>query len=116
MHKDNRTHSTKDCFELNQRAKRTKSNPSSEKGHVTYKDLNAFVNAKVTEALKKAKKEQKKAKRVTINAFDKFCSLNINSSSKESDHEVNTLATASDDDSDSDDSRAPSEDSKSDDE
>eukprot|EP00957_Ditylum_brightwellii_P103623 7894651-Ditylum_brightwellii.AAC.1 len=47
MHKDNRTHNTKDCYELNQRAKRAKSNLShSEKGHVVYKDLNAFVNAK----------------------------------------------------------------------
>eukprot|EP00957_Ditylum_brightwellii_P123453 9412160-Ditylum_brightwellii.AAC.1 len=63
MHKDNCTHNTKDCFELNRRAKHAKSNPSSEKGHVAYKDLNAFVNAKVTEALKKAKKEQKKAKK-----------------------------------------------------
>eukprot|EP00957_Ditylum_brightwellii_P123238 9396418-Ditylum_brightwellii.AAC.1 len=41
MHKDNRMHNTKDCFELNQRAKRAKSSPSqSEKGHVAYKDLN----------------------------------------------------------------------------
>eukprot|EP00957_Ditylum_brightwellii_P074795 5684257-Ditylum_brightwellii.AAC.1 len=49
MHKDNRTHNMKDCFKLNRCAKRAKSNPSSEKGHVVYKDLNAFVNAKVTE-------------------------------------------------------------------
>eukprot|EP00957_Ditylum_brightwellii_P034324 2603500-Ditylum_brightwellii.AAC.1 len=63
MYGDNCTHNRKDCFELNQRAKRTESNPSSEKGHVAYKDLNAFVNAKVTEALRKAKKEQKKAKK-----------------------------------------------------
>eukprot|EP00957_Ditylum_brightwellii_P011229 849944-Ditylum_brightwellii.AAC.1 len=64
MHKDNHTHNTKDCFELNQRAKRVKSNPSnSKKGYVAYKDLNAFVNAKVTAALKKAKKEQKQAKK-----------------------------------------------------
>eukprot|EP00957_Ditylum_brightwellii_P077837 5916013-Ditylum_brightwellii.AAC.1 len=110
MHKDNRTHNTKDCFELNRRTKRIKSILSSEKGHVAYKDLNTFVNAKVMEALKKAKKKQKKAKKVTINAFNKFCSLNVNSSSKESDHKVNTLAAASDNDSDSNDSRAPSED------
>eukprot|EP00957_Ditylum_brightwellii_P117013 8925507-Ditylum_brightwellii.AAC.1 len=61
MHWPNRTHNTKDCFELNQRAKCAKANPSHfKKGKVAYKDLNAFVNAKVTEALKKAKKEQKK--------------------------------------------------------
>eukprot|EP00957_Ditylum_brightwellii_P157365 11977171-Ditylum_brightwellii.AAC.1 len=64
MHKNNWTHNTKDCYKLNRRAKRAKSNPShSKKGHVAYKKLNAFVNAKVTEALKKAKKEQKKAKK-----------------------------------------------------
>eukprot|EP00957_Ditylum_brightwellii_P017925 1350476-Ditylum_brightwellii.AAC.1 len=108
MHKDNWTHNTKDCYELNQRTKRAKTNRShSKKGHVAYKDLNAFVNAKVTETLKKAKKKQKKAKKITINAFDKFCSLNVDSSSKESDHEVNALAATSDDDSDSDDSHAP---------
>ena len=107
----------KDCFVLNRCAKRTKSNLShSEKGHVAYKYLNAFVNAKVMAALKKAKKEQKQAKKVTINAFDKFCSLNIDSSSDESDNKVNALAAASDDDSDSDNSCAPSENSKSNDE
>eukprot|EP00957_Ditylum_brightwellii_P042218 3197075-Ditylum_brightwellii.AAC.1 len=63
MHGPNRTHNTKDCFELNQRAKCVKANPShSEKGKVAYKDLNTFVNNKVTEALKKAKKEQKEKK------------------------------------------------------
>eukprot|EP00957_Ditylum_brightwellii_P049282 3739654-Ditylum_brightwellii.AAC.1 len=62
MHGDNHTHSTKDCFELNRRAKHAKANPSYEKGHVAYNDLNAFVNAKVAEALKKAKKEQKAKK------------------------------------------------------
>eukprot|EP00957_Ditylum_brightwellii_P168067 12794791-Ditylum_brightwellii.AAC.1 len=61
MHGPNRTHNTKDCFELNRCAKRAKTNSShSKKGYVAYKDLNAFVNAKVTEALKKAKKEQKR--------------------------------------------------------
>eukprot|EP00957_Ditylum_brightwellii_P023067 1739846-Ditylum_brightwellii.AAC.1 len=70
-------------------------------------------------ALKKAQKEriEKKTKRVTINAFDKFCSLNIDiSSEEESNHKVNALAKASDNDSDSDDSCAPSEDSESNDE
>eukprot|EP00957_Ditylum_brightwellii_P160031 12181617-Ditylum_brightwellii.AAC.1 len=95
-----------------------KANPSHfKKGKVAYKDLSAFVNAKVTETLKKAKKEQKKneAKKVTINAFDQFCFLKVDSSSKESNHKVNALAAASDNDNDSDDSRVPSEDSKSDD-
>eukprot|EP00957_Ditylum_brightwellii_P204533 15339683-Ditylum_brightwellii.AAC.1 len=120
MHGPNRTHNTKDCFELNRRAKHTKANPSHvQTDKLAYKDLNAFVNAKVTKALKKARKKQKekKAKKVTINAFDKFCSLKVNSSSKEeSDHEVNALAATSDDDSDSDDSHVPSEDSESDNE
>eukprot|EP00957_Ditylum_brightwellii_P167965 12785761-Ditylum_brightwellii.AAC.1 len=70
---------------------------------VTYKDLNAFVNAKVTAALNKAKKNQKKKeKKLTINAFDNFRNLKVdNSSNEESDHKVNALANASDDDSDS---------------
>eukprot|EP00957_Ditylum_brightwellii_P035216 2670662-Ditylum_brightwellii.AAC.1 len=64
MHKDNQTHNTKYCYELNRCTKRAKSNLShSEKGHVAYKDLNTFINAKVMEVLKKAKKEQKKAKK-----------------------------------------------------
>eukprot|EP00957_Ditylum_brightwellii_P116979 8922493-Ditylum_brightwellii.AAC.1 len=69
---------------------------------MAYKDLNALVNAKVTEALKKAKKEQKekKTEKVTSNAFDKFRSLKVDSSSKEIDHEVNALAAASNNDSD----------------
>eukprot|EP00957_Ditylum_brightwellii_P094055 7161000-Ditylum_brightwellii.AAC.1 len=66
MHGPNRTHNTKDCFELNQHAKRAKANLSRIKaGKAAHKDLNAFINAKVTKALKKAKKKQneKKAKR-----------------------------------------------------
>eukprot|EP00957_Ditylum_brightwellii_P181838 13852666-Ditylum_brightwellii.AAC.1 len=101
MHGPNRTHNTKDCFKLNRRAKRAKTNPShSKKGHVAYKDLNTLVNAKVTEALRKAKKKQKKkeAKKVTINAFNQFCSLKVDSSSDITDHEVNALAAASNDD------------------
>eukprot|EP00957_Ditylum_brightwellii_P186308 14185042-Ditylum_brightwellii.AAC.1 len=102
---------------MNQRAKRAKANPEDRK--IAYKDLNAFVNAKVTAVLKKAQKEhtEKKEKKVTNNAFDKFRSLNVDSSSdEESNHKVKALAKASDHDSDSDDSRAPSEDSKSNDE
>ena len=117
LHGQNKTHHTKDCFEMKRRAKRAKTTP--EDGKIAYKDLNAFVNAKVTAALKKAHKErtEKKAKKVTINAFDKFRSLNVDDSSdEESDHDVNALAEASDHDSDSDNSRVPSEDSDSDDE
>eukprot|EP00957_Ditylum_brightwellii_P134235 10233700-Ditylum_brightwellii.AAC.1 len=61
MHRPNRTHSTKDCFELKQCAKRAKADPNcGGADKVSYKDLNAFVNAKVTAALSKAKKNQKK--------------------------------------------------------
>eukprot|EP00957_Ditylum_brightwellii_P080447 6118919-Ditylum_brightwellii.AAC.1 len=43
MHGHNRTHSTKDCFELSQCTKCTKSNPNQfKKGKIAYKDLNAF--------------------------------------------------------------------------
>eukprot|EP00957_Ditylum_brightwellii_P009362 707942-Ditylum_brightwellii.AAC.1 len=72
---------------MKRHAKRAKANP--EEGKIAYKDSNAFISAKVTVALKKAQKDcsKKKAKNVTINAFDKFHSLNVNSSSKEeSDH------------------------------
>eukprot|EP00957_Ditylum_brightwellii_P102734 7829922-Ditylum_brightwellii.AAC.1 len=69
---------------------------------MAYMDMNAFVNTKVTEALRKAKKEQKekKTKKVTINDFDKFRSLKVDSSNEESNHKVNTLAAASNNDSD----------------
>eukprot|EP00957_Ditylum_brightwellii_P029685 2243727-Ditylum_brightwellii.AAC.1 len=85
---------------------------------VTYKDLNTFINAKVSAALNKAKKNQKKkeAKKVTINAFDNFCNLKADSSDEESDHEVNALVAASDIDSNSNTSRVPSKDSNSDNE
>eukprot|EP00957_Ditylum_brightwellii_P180371 13740310-Ditylum_brightwellii.AAC.1 len=110
----------KDCNEMKRRAKHVKANQNqAEKGKIAYKDLNAFVNTKVTEALKKAQKERikKKAKEVTVNTFDKFCSLNVDSSSEEeSDHKVKALAKASNNGSDSDNSRAPSEESKSDNE
>eukprot|EP00957_Ditylum_brightwellii_P164811 12548194-Ditylum_brightwellii.AAC.1 len=63
MHGRNKTHDTEDCFELNRRKKCAKSESSwNEKDKVTYKDLNAFVNVKVTAALNKAKKKQKKEK------------------------------------------------------
>eukprot|EP00957_Ditylum_brightwellii_P128703 9818927-Ditylum_brightwellii.AAC.1 len=57
------THNTKDCYELKQCDKRAKANPNqAEKGKIAYKDLNAFINAKVTAALKKAQKERIKKK------------------------------------------------------
>eukprot|EP00957_Ditylum_brightwellii_P207327 15352486-Ditylum_brightwellii.AAC.1 len=82
---------------------------------LTYKDLNTFVNAKVTAALNKAKKNQKKKeKKVTINAFDNFRNLKVDDSSdEESNHEVNALASASDKDSDSGASRVDSNESRS---
>eukprot|EP00957_Ditylum_brightwellii_P191031 14545703-Ditylum_brightwellii.AAC.1 len=54
----------------------------------TYKDLNMFVNAKVTAALKKATKffkKERKDKQVELNAFDKFRTLNVNKSSNNKD-------------------------------
>eukprot|EP00957_Ditylum_brightwellii_P041542 3146281-Ditylum_brightwellii.AAC.1 len=94
MHGPNRTHNTKDCFELKQCAKCAKADTNRGGANkVTYKDLNNFINAKVTATLNKAKKIKKKRKR---------------SSNEESDHEVNILANASDDDSDSGASRVDS--------
>eukprot|EP00957_Ditylum_brightwellii_P158871 12092288-Ditylum_brightwellii.AAC.1 len=64
MHGPNRTHYTKDCFELKQHAKRAKADTTrGGVDKVTYKDLNAFVNTKVTAALNKAKKNKKKEKK-----------------------------------------------------
>eukprot|EP00957_Ditylum_brightwellii_P157089 11955320-Ditylum_brightwellii.AAC.1 len=90
MQGPNRTHSTKDCFELKRRTKHVKANTCCDEANkMTYKDLNAFVNAKVTAALNKAKKNQKKkeAKKVTINTFDEFCNLKVDSSDEESNPE-----------------------------
>eukprot|EP00957_Ditylum_brightwellii_P206557 15348993-Ditylum_brightwellii.AAC.1 len=57
MHGRNRTHNTKDCLELKWRAKQAKPGTNRDKvDKVSYKDLNALVNAKVTTALNKAKK------------------------------------------------------------
>eukprot|EP00957_Ditylum_brightwellii_P179000 13634943-Ditylum_brightwellii.AAC.1 len=63
MHGWNNTHDTDDCFELNRRKKRAKLETSrSGKEKVSYKDLNAFVNAKVTAPLNNAKKNRRKRK------------------------------------------------------
>eukprot|EP00957_Ditylum_brightwellii_P157966 12023755-Ditylum_brightwellii.AAC.1 len=84
MHGCNKTHDTEDCFELKQHAKLTKQGETHTKvDKVTYKDLNMFINTKVTTALKRAKKhlkQQKKEKQVKLNVFDKFCTLNVKSS------------------------------------
>eukprot|EP00957_Ditylum_brightwellii_P030328 2296889-Ditylum_brightwellii.AAC.1 len=48
---------------------------------------------------------------VTINAFNRFCNLKADSSNKESDPEVNALAAADNNDSDSNASCLPSKDS-----
>eukprot|EP00957_Ditylum_brightwellii_P144052 10976390-Ditylum_brightwellii.AAC.1 len=59
LHGRNMTHHMKDCFEMKQHAKRTKANMNqAKKGKIAYKDLSAFVNAKVTASLKKAQKER----------------------------------------------------------
>eukprot|EP00957_Ditylum_brightwellii_P123037 9381572-Ditylum_brightwellii.AAC.1 len=103
MHGPNRTHNTKDCFELKGRAKRAKTDTTrGGADKVSYKDLSAFVNAKVTASLNKAKSQKKKEKKVTINAFHNFRNLKVEESSEEeSNHDVNALANASNDDSDS---------------
>eukprot|EP00957_Ditylum_brightwellii_P195539 14899403-Ditylum_brightwellii.AAC.1 len=75
--------STMICMDATRLAKRAKQGKThTEADKVTYKDLNTFINAKVTAALKKAKKnlkQQKKEKQVELNAFDKFCTLNVES-------------------------------------
>eukprot|EP00957_Ditylum_brightwellii_P018224 1373128-Ditylum_brightwellii.AAC.1 len=64
MHGCNKTHNTKDCFELKQRAKHAKTDETQKDAEkVIYKDLKAFVNAKVTAAFNKAKKNLKKQKK-----------------------------------------------------
>eukprot|EP00957_Ditylum_brightwellii_P175440 13355955-Ditylum_brightwellii.AAC.1 len=73
MHGRNNTHDMDDCFELNRRKKHAKSELSrSGKDKVSYKDLNAFVNAKVTAALNKAKKKQKKEKKSKLTPLTSF--------------------------------------------
>eukprot|EP00957_Ditylum_brightwellii_P009921 748496-Ditylum_brightwellii.AAC.1 len=97
MHGQNNTHNTDNCFELNQRKKCAKSDTSrSGADKVSYKDLNAFVNAKVTSTLNKAKKKQKKEKDIKINAFNTFCSLNVESSDEEGERKESAPATDND--------------------
>eukprot|EP00957_Ditylum_brightwellii_P041097 3111738-Ditylum_brightwellii.AAC.1 len=115
MHGCNKTHNTKDCFKLKRHTKHTKTDEMQKDAEkVTYKDLNEFVNPKVTAALNKAKKtlkEQKKEKEVELNAFDKFCSLNVESSNGED--KPNKRASTAVDDNDSSTSCLLSDDSNS---
>ena len=101
MHGRNKTHDTKDCFELKWRMKHAKQGKTcTEANKVTYKDLNAFIKAKVTAALKKAKKnlkQQKKEKQVELNAFGKFRMLNVNKSSNNKDKQYAHVSTNVDD-------------------
>eukprot|EP00957_Ditylum_brightwellii_P058584 4442970-Ditylum_brightwellii.AAC.1 len=77
----------RDCFELKGRTKHAKLDEIRKYADkVTYKDLNAFGNAKITTALNKAKKnlkKQKKEKQAKLNAFNKFCTLNVEHSDEE---------------------------------
>eukprot|EP00957_Ditylum_brightwellii_P087079 6627903-Ditylum_brightwellii.AAC.1 len=107
MHGWNHTHGTDDCFKLNRRKKRRKLNMSQNgKDKVSYKDLNAFINAKATAALNKAKKKRKerKDKEVKINTFNQFRSLNVESSDKEG--KLKEKATTADSDSSDSDSES----------
>eukprot|EP00957_Ditylum_brightwellii_P198553 15132525-Ditylum_brightwellii.AAC.1 len=66
LHGRNTTHHMKDYYKMKQRTKCARANPNqAKKGKNAYKDLNAFVNAKVMAALKKAQKEciEKKTKK-----------------------------------------------------
>eukprot|EP00957_Ditylum_brightwellii_P121388 9257487-Ditylum_brightwellii.AAC.1 len=87
MHGRNKTHNTDDCYERKWHVKRTKQGKThKDADKVTYKDLNTFVNTKVTSDLKKAKKnikKQKKEKQIKLNAFEKFRTLNVKSSDDE---------------------------------
>eukprot|EP00957_Ditylum_brightwellii_P172097 13101805-Ditylum_brightwellii.AAC.1 len=89
LHGHNKTHDTEDCYKLKQHTKCTKQGEACKDiDKLTYKDLNAFVNAKVTAALKKANtnfKKEKKDKQVKLNAFNKFRTLNVDESSNNED-------------------------------
>eukprot|EP00957_Ditylum_brightwellii_P124245 9470923-Ditylum_brightwellii.AAC.1 len=87
MYGYNKTHNTEDCFELKWHVKHAKPDTTwKDTDKVTYKDLNAFVNAKVTAAFNKDKKnlkKQKKGKEVELNNFNKCCTLNVESSNED---------------------------------
>eukprot|EP00957_Ditylum_brightwellii_P026921 2035245-Ditylum_brightwellii.AAC.1 len=74
----------------------------AEADKASYKDLNAFVNAKVTAAFNKAKKnlkKQRKEKEVKLNTFHQFCSLNVESSNEEEEPTKHTPTNADKNDS-----------------
>ena len=107
LHGENPSHSTSECFELNRRKKRAKelTNPqlSEKQRTVLYKDLNAFINAKVERAFKKkakAKKE-KKAKEIALKAFENFQNLEVKDSDDEDKKPAATKHASDKNDSDS---------------
>eukprot|EP00957_Ditylum_brightwellii_P032890 2493624-Ditylum_brightwellii.AAC.1 len=106
LHECNKTHDTKECYELKRHTKRAKQGKAhKDMDKVTYKDLNAFINSKVTFALKKAKKnlkKEKKDKQVELNVFNKFCMLNVNKSSDDKDKQGVHVSIDVDDGSNSD--------------
>ena len=85
MHRENHTHSTTDCFELNRFKKRNKEFAATQiqerELRVPYKDLNAFMNPKVEQALKKKAREKKARKTadtdIAVNAFEGFQNLEV---------------------------------------
>eukprot|EP00957_Ditylum_brightwellii_P045406 3441509-Ditylum_brightwellii.AAC.1 len=103
MHGRNKIHYTEDCFELKRHAKRAKPNTNcAEADKVSYKDVIAFINAKIITALNKLKKylrNQKKQKEVKLNAFNKFCSLNVESTNEEDKPNKHAPATVDNNDS-----------------
>ena len=86
LHGTNPTHGTADCFQLNCQKKRAKEfeviqrHKKQEKTRILYKELNAFINAKVEQALKKkgkAKKAKKIEIEIAVNAFERFRNLEV---------------------------------------
>ena len=93
LHGENPTHGTAECFELNRRKKRAKEfatvqrHEREEKTRIPYKELNAFINAKVDQALQKRSKAKKAKKAsnpdIAINAFEHFRDLEVVNSDEE---------------------------------
>eukprot|EP00957_Ditylum_brightwellii_P042609 3226271-Ditylum_brightwellii.AAC.1 len=106
LHGHNKTHNTKDFYELKRHTKHAKQGKErKDMDKVTYKELNTFVNAKVTAALKKAKKffkKEKKDKQIKLNAFDKIRMLNVDESSNDEDKQDVHVSFDVDDGSNSD--------------
>eukprot|EP00957_Ditylum_brightwellii_P046248 3508977-Ditylum_brightwellii.AAC.1 len=106
LHGRNKTCNTEDYYELKGHTKHTKQGKERKiRDKVTYKDLNVFVNAKVTTAFKKAKKNLKKEKKdklVELKTFNKFCMLTVNKISDNEDKQDAHVSIDVDDDSNSD--------------